>query len=352
MNAERRIWIVSEGSPGHVTQSLGLCTGIGGLVPVTVSVLETKPVFGGFGRQLVRRILMGNRGRRLPDWFLGRLLGVEFGKFPDKNPEVIVSSGGKSVFAARSLARKFQVPFIFIGERKPYPPDWFDLVFSPSVADTAACDVRIDLIPTKIDANFVKHAAEKWEARPEGRVWAMLLGGSSRSHHFEMEEWETLGREMGAVAQREGIRWLLSTSRRTGREVEKALKKSVDSSCVADATWWCHDPKKLMAEYLGAADLIFVTQDSISMVTEAVASGKPVVVIYPSRTSIPHRSFMLGYFENLEKKGAIVRMPMSDFSTVRDFPQSHERGNLDGVDEMGGKAVTFLGWENEGKGIL
>lgn len=352
MDSERRILIVSEGSPGHVTQSLGLCAGIAGLVSASVNVIDSKPVFGGFLRFLTRTFLMGRRGRRLPDWFLAKFVGVDFEKLPAESPEVVVSSGGKSVFGARSLALKYGVPFIFIGERKPYPAEWFDLVFTPSAADNAECDVRIDLIPTKINAELVATAAENWESRPEGRVWAMLLGGSSRSHRFSAGEWDKLGRSMTAVAKREGIRWVLSTSRRTGREVEVVLKSSADERFLADATWWCHEPKKLLAAYLGAAERVFVTQDSVSMVTEAVASGKPVVVLYPKGTSFPESSFMLGYLENLEKKGAIVRMSMEEFSYAVGFGDVPERMELSGVKEMGRTAVSFLGWKASGRGGL
>ena len=81
------------------------------------------------------------------------------------------------------------------------------------------------------------------------------------------------------LARREGIRWLVTTSRRTGKEVEAKLRGLLPPEVVADAVWWCHLPEKKFPAYLGAAEVIWVTQDSVSMVTEAVAAGKPVVVI-------------------------------------------------------------------------
>jgi mitochondrial fission protein ELM1 len=287
---------------------------------VEIRQFECRPRISGFVRHLIRLFWMGKSGRPLPDWMLDGPLGLERAKADEPAPDLILSSGGRSVFAARTLAVKYGVPFVFLGERKPYPPDWFHTVFTPSSLETAANDLRMDVIPTKITPEIVTQAAADWAERPAGRLWAMLIGGKSRSHDFQDSDWENLAKGMAQLAEQEGIRWLLTTSRRTGKELETKLRELLPPEILADAVWWCRQPEKKLAAYLGAAEAIWVTQDSISMVTEAVATDKPVIVIQPAATTFPASSFLPGYLSNLESLGLISRLPMARLSDVnRDF---------------------------------
>ena len=311
LGRKRVIWIISEGSPGHVSQSVGLADALAALVPATIRQLDCRPRSGGVMRGFIRRCWMGQRARPLPDLLLNHWLRLERPAKDEPAPDVIIASGGKSVFAARTLATKQGVPLIFLGERKPYPATWFHTTFSPSSFDAASNDIRMDVIPTKISPQIARQAAAAWTDRPAGRLWTMLIGGSSRSHHYQNGDWEQLAEGMTALARREGIRWLVTTSRRSGIKLEDHLRGLLPPEIVADAVWWCRQPERKLTAYLGAAEKIWVTQDSVSMVTEAVATGKPTMVIYPVDVEFPLTSFMPGYLDNLEKLGMILRLPMN-----------------------------------------
>lgn len=307
---KRLVWIISEGSPGHVSQSEGFVAALARQTDLDAVVIQTRPRLNGFARTLIRHFWMGRCGRALPDWMLKRRLGVE--EFSNgRRPDLIVASGGKSVFAARSLAVKYRVPLVFLGERKPFPPEWFHTVITPSALETASCDLRTDVIITKVSPEIVSQAAAAWVGKPDGRLWAMLIGGKSRSHPYQDADWQQLAAGMTELARREGIRWLVTTSRRTGRETEEKLQAWLPPEILADAVWWDHAPAKKLAAYLGTAEKIWVTQDSVSMVTEATATGKPVVLVYPQELTFPATSFMPGYLENLEALGLVRRLPIS-----------------------------------------
>lgn len=341
---KRVAWIISEGSPGHISQSLGLAAALAERVPMDTRQFECRPKISGFVRHLIRLFWMGKCGRPLPEWMLDGPLGLERAKTGDPPPDLIISSGGRSVFAARTLAVRFKVPFIFLGERKPYPSAWFHTVFTPSSLETAANDLRMDVIPTKITPEIVNQAAADWKTRPIGLFWTMLIGGQSRSHDFRPADWEKLAEGMIALARREGIRWLVTTSRRTGKEVEAKLRGLLPPEIVADAVWWCHSPEKKFPAYLGAAEVIWVTQDSISMVTEAVAAGKPVVVVRPELTPFPATCYIPGYLANLESLGLISQLPivaMTGFAGRDSFaPATPPRGTA----ALAEIARERLGW--------
>jgi mitochondrial fission protein ELM1 len=305
---KRCVWIISEGSPGHISQSEGLVDALAKLTALEVTIIQTRPRLKGFVRTLVR-FWMGRRGRALSGKFLSRWLDCEIPAAAPR-PDLIVASGGKAVFAARSLAVKFSAPLVFIGERKPYPSQWFHTVFTPSAAETGVSDVSIELIPTRVTRERVEQAAAAWTERPDGRLWAMVIGGASVSHRYSMQDWDALASSMNALASREGIRWLVTTSPRTGAEVEARLREKLAAGSVAEAVWWAEKPEKKMAAFLGTAERVIVTQDSVTMITEAVASGRPVAVTRPADVRFPRDSFMPDYLANLEMAGRIVRVPM------------------------------------------
>ncbi len=320
MSAARTIWVISEGSPGHVSQSTGLAAALAGKFPMEFRQFECRPKINGFVRHMIRLLAMRKNGHPLPDSLLYGPIGLERPQPGEPAPDLIISSGGRSVFAARTLAVKFRVPFVFLGERKPYPPEWFHTVFTPSSLETAENDIRMDVIPTKITPEQVQKAAAEWQDKPTGRLWSMLIGGKSRSHDFQNTDWQKLAEGMTALAKSESIRWLVTTSRRTGKEVEAKLRDLLPPEIIADSVWWCHQPEKKFPAYLGAAEAIWVTQDSVSMVTEAVATDKPVIVIQPAHTPFPATSFMPGYLSNLESLGLITRLPIARLTEVnRDF---------------------------------
>ena len=344
MTVKRTIWIISEGSPGHVSQSQGLVAALAEKIPVGKRQFECRPRINGFVRHLIRLFWMGKNGRPLPDSMLYELLGLERAKENEPAPDLIISSGGRSVFAARTLAVKHRVPFVFLGERKPYPPEWFHTVFTPSLLETAANDLRMDVIPTKITPEIVNQAAADWSNKPSGRLWSMLIGGKSRSHDFRDADWEKLTIGMTELAKREGIRWLVTTSRRTGKEVEARLKNLLPPEIVADAVWWCHQAEKKFPAYLGAAEVIWVTQDSVSMVTEAVATNKPVVVIQPARMTFPATSFMPGYLANLESLGMIARLPIAELAEVKQDFLTNPRPLIMATEVMAEQLCQRLKW--------
>ncbi len=341
---KRVIWIISEGSPGHISQSVGLAEALAAQVPATIRQFECRPRSGGMMRGFIRRFWMGKRARPLPGLMLYHWLRLERAAKNEPSPDLIIASGGKSVFAARTLATKHGVPLIFLGERKPYLASWFHTTFSPSSFDTEPNDIRMDVIPTKITLQVIQQAAAGWGDRPAGRLWTMMIGGSSRSHHYQAGDWERLAEGMTELARREGIRWLVTTSRRSGLELEDRLRGLLPSDIVADAVWWCRQPEKKLTVYLGAAEKIWVTQDSVSMMTEAVATGKPAIVIYPAIVEFPLTSFMPGYLDNLEKLGLILRLPMNALTEFELQPAAEPDRPVLTTDVLAGIARERLGW--------
>jgi mitochondrial fission protein ELM1 len=123
----------------------------------------------------------------------------------------------------------------------------------------------------------------------------MIIGGAGAGYRYEDRDWENLADVMTVLANKYGIKWLLTTSRRTGDVAEQKLKKLLPENMLASCVWYATDPQHVMLAYLGASELVFCTEDSMSMIAESIASGRAVVTLSPRKSDPEVR-----YIESLQ----------------------------------------------------
>jgi hypothetical protein len=85
-----------------------------------------------------------------------------------------------------------------------------------------------------------------------------------------------LGDKLAALSKRYGAGLMVTASRRTGEEAEAALRSRLEGLPVE---FWDGQGDNPYFAYLGLADTIVVTCDSVSMTSEAASTGKPVYVV-------------------------------------------------------------------------
>jgi hypothetical protein len=90
---------------------------------------------------------------------------------------------------------------------------------------------------------------------------------------------------MLAKAARNGGSVLVTTSPRTPPAITQAIEKSLDASR-APALLTAPRKSPRYASLLAAADSIWVTADSVSMVSDAIWTGKPVGLIPIARSAL------------------------------------------------------------------
>jgi uncharacterized protein len=120
--------------------------------------------------------------------------------------------------------------------------------------------------------------AAAWAPRlrhlPRPRV-AVLLGGSSGPYALDRQAGERLGREASALARRLGGSLLITTSARTPASALAGLASAIDVPHYLFG-WKRGSQENPYYAFLGLADEVVVTADSMSMIAEACATGKPV----------------------------------------------------------------------------
>ncbi|MFC6670337.1 ELM1/GtrOC1 family putative glycosyltransferase [Marinobacterium aestuariivivens] len=281
MTRESRLHILllSDGLPGHANQARGLVQWLSSRY--RVDCIE-------IGVQLRMRAL----ARLLLPWLLrmgrpGAALAARFYDVPKSaldRPQLIISAGGNTSFLNVALSRKWRVPNIFLGSKRRLRSDDFaaHLTLEPTGEPH---NIIMELVPTPTDVEAQREAGgalrRELNVAAGEKLYALVIGGNGAGFDYDEGAWQQLARLVAELSARDRCRWLLTTSRRTGVAAETVLKANLDEGLLADAVWWHEAPRKVMSAYLGAADAVFVTADSMSMINECIASGKPTLLLEP-----------------------------------------------------------------------
>jgi mitochondrial fission protein ELM1 len=119
-------------------------------------------------------------------------------------------------------------------------------------------------------------------------VVAVLLGGSNGRYRFDVKVAADLADGLAAMIVRDKVSVVITPSRRTAPEVVDMLRAGLDP----EHSWiWDGTGENPYFGMLGLADAVVVTADSVSMVSEAVATPVPVFLV-----RLPGRSARIGAF--------------------------------------------------------
>lgn len=319
------IWLVSDGNPGHYNQSLAVAEALQRAGYGDIKWVEGRQRISGFVRPLVASLIEHTLGALPPG--LERL----FYSFPDGppvgRPGLILSSGGKTAFLNILLARRLGCPNVFIGPPPDLSTRHFRVVLHAEEDVTGENRITMDYLPTRLDPVKAARSGADFVATHDlggRRLACMLLGGNSRSHHYSAVDWQTMAKGMNGLAEKYGLAWLLTTSRRTGPEAEAILARNLNPAHVAEATWWGKEPRPVVIPYLGASEVAFCTQDSLSMLSDAIASGRPVFALYPEalRHDALESSFNERFLATNAAVARLVQVPVKALESCNLAPEA------------------------------
>ncbi|MEP6485277.1 MAG: mitochondrial fission ELM1 family protein [Rudaea sp.] len=141
----------------------------------------------------------------------------------------------------------------------------------------------------------------------------LLIGGPRRGMDMTDAWFDTLLARVARLSARDGGSVLIACSRRTPDAWRTRLRGLITSGC---AHIWTGpaDGVNPYPAYLAAADRIVVTPDSVNMISEACATGKPVFTSLP-----PNAPAKIGAFHaELTEQGWLRELGDNvDFSTLR-----------------------------------
>ncbi len=104
-------------------------------------------------------------------------------------------------------------------------------------------------------------------------------------------------------------RWLIITGRRTGTAGEQILRTTLPAHTVARLSLFTQDGGQHYQDFLASGECVFVTEDSGTMITEAIYTQKPVIALAP-RAAHPH-AINKHFLEEFAARGFIQRQPIA-----------------------------------------
>ncbi len=291
----RRVLVLDDGKRGHLKQSLAIVEALeASSESVTHQVVRIRY------RHAAARLAcvlwsLGMPGR----WGATRCL--QLGLAPDsarallsRYADIIISCGAASVPVNHLWAKENAAKSLVIMNPAPLPLKRFDLVIAP----------RHDRLPARrnvlvvsgavarVPEQALRAAQGRLRAHPQFRgngsgspVIGVLLGGTTAHYRLSEAFVEALcAQVLGACEALDG--WcLVTSSRRTPAEVERLLAERLQAHPRCRLLVLAsRDPLDGTLEgILGSSDVAVVTGESISMVTEACASGRHVLAVEPPR---------------------------------------------------------------------
>jgi mitochondrial fission protein ELM1 len=107
-------------------------------------------------------------------------------------------------------------------------------------------------------------------------ILAVLIGGNNKAYRLTLRRIEEIAEAVAAVLHERGGSALVTPSRRTGAQGRAVLQQRLGG---LPAAIWDGTGDNPYFAYLALADAFLVTADSVSMVSEAAATGKPVHIL-------------------------------------------------------------------------
>lgn len=276
------IWRIHDGKPGHANQTRGLVQALAEVLPVETFDLQVSSRWHRWLWWLTRRF---PPGKRLP------------------RPNLIVGAGHSTHLAVLAARRRYGGKAVVL--MKPtLPPRLFDLCLVPQHDDLAE---EGNIVLTHGVLNLITPSLRQDPVRG-----LLLIGGPSTAHGWDsgavVEQIATI------VYNQPQIVWSLTTSRRTPPDFLELLA-TIDLPSLTVVPHTITGPE-WVPEELGRAAHVWVSEDSVSMVYEALTSGARVGLL-----EVPHHRAgrVLQGLQKLRELGWLIRF--SDWDRHSPLPK-------------------------------
>jgi len=262
-------WIVTDGRLGMINQCRGLVTALGVTAEEKKIALSAPWCWLPPALTPARLCVLSASGDQLsPPW-----------------PDLLIGTGRKSVAPALAVKRASGGRTFCVQVQNPdIALDKFDLIIAPDHDRLSGSNVVSTLGSLHgITAAVLDDARARFADTVAGLprpLIAVLLGGNNAVYRMDESVAARLAGDLAALAGVHGCGLAITASPRTPREAVAMITKSLASELAnAKAVFWDGAGDNPYLGYLAHADAIIVTGDSVNMVTEAAATGKPVHVV-------------------------------------------------------------------------
>lgn len=255
--------VIHDGRKGHLNPSLAVA-----------EIIQEKYSLGFQAFQLPitlskKWVSLFKKFSNFPIFY--KFLGQLFFKFEPtgiQQTEIIICSGMPNLIYAAYLAQKYQIPLLYVGNLRKFNENLIDLSIT-ALAQNVNCK-QIILPTPPVSAHFATQlkAQEQHEA-------VLLLGGSTSDYPFSKQDYSDMIQEFAHFVSIHQLKGSVICSRRT----PDLDPKSLDLLRAQQIDHIDPHQKFTMSEKLAQCKYIFVTEDSITMLSEAIHTGAIVTSV-------------------------------------------------------------------------
>lgn len=225
------------------------------------------------------------------------------GSLQEEFADIIISTGSSLAPLNLLLKEENQAKSIVVMKPSfPYSVNQFDLSILPMhdrVAKKATAVIRTLIAPNQVSEEAIQKARERLSAyfppKNGHKRLGIFIGGESKSYRFNTEEFKKWVSELKECTKKLNYELLITTSRRTNGEISKNLKQEFSTEPSTKLLVIANESNLDQVTYgmLADCDVAVITEDSVSMISEAISAGKPVLVLQIGNGKLPkkHQQF-------------------------------------------------------------
>ncbi len=295
---DRFVLILSDGKAGHLNQSFALFEALKeertsqGFSPQRLHLKTIEIRFKSRASKILFNALCVLFQGNIPfgDTLLRCVLERECAQQLTGAYADIVISSGSSLAGVNLWARTENYAKSAVVMKPFASPRLFDAVIVPShdrmspaenvfITERTLSTVCEETLKTEAERLF------KTLKTPRGRKRiGFLLGGDTERVKFDKPLLEKSLENIQRACKESGAALLATSSRRTPSWVDQALKDTLGNAPDCELLVIASESNRegIVPGIVGLSDLVVVSGESLSMVSEAVSSGKPVVVFTPA----------------------------------------------------------------------
>ena len=206
----------------------------------------------------------------------------------DKKYNMVVGTGSTTSYATKVLAKKMHAKSVAMMLPRGYRYD-FDIIFAQS-HDNPPKQENIIEIP----ANF-SYVEPRGLYQSGKQSIGIVIGGDNK--HFTMDR-AKLKVQLDFIKQYyEAYEVAITTSPRTSEEIESLIASyGFDYEVI-----FSRNPINPIPDFLDQCEIVLITGDSTSMISEAISYGRSNVVVLPLESKEENK--FTRFIETLEKEG-------------------------------------------------
>jgi mitochondrial fission protein ELM1 len=276
-----QVLVIKDDKPGHYNQTEGLVL----YLKEMSNDLEVEYIQIEIKSKLTRKILrfLLNTFPKLFTQNSLKYLSFFYKNYsiPKNIPDLIISTGGNTSNLNAWFAKIYKCKNILNGALRGLKEELFTNI--TTVIDLGYKNqIILDVAPNTITKEKLLEKSDEFlklnNLEINQKYYTLLIGGNGAGYKYDNKFYDDLLSFVKKIYEEKDIKWLITTSRRTPTEMENKLEEMLReyySYFVA----YNKKEEKVLLPFFGLSETIFVTEESSSMISEAISSSKKVFTI-------------------------------------------------------------------------